>query len=200
MRPCAETFKVADWLDWSLSGAFGAPGGAAPSGGGKKEEGPQMEGKLKNAEHGKVCTRFPPEPSGYLHIGHAKAVMLNNHYARHYNGKLIIRFDDTNPSKEKAEFEDSIMADLKTLGIIPDQVSHTSDYFEKIQALMEGVIKAGMAYCDDTEMMKMRDERDKGVESARRGSSVDENLKHWKEMLSGSPEGQKFCVRGKMNT
>jgi len=184
---------------WPRSGAFGAPGGAAPSGGGKKEEGPQMEGKLKNAEHGKVCTRFPPEPSGYLHIGHAKAVMLNNHYARHYGGKLLVRFDDTNPSKEKMEFEESIIADLGTLQIFPDKVSHTSDHFEKLQQMMEQVIKNGDAYCDDTDVENMRAERDAGTESKCRSHSVQENLRRWKEMLVGSEEGKKHCVRGKMD-
>jgi glutamyl-tRNA synthetase len=185
---------------WPRSGNFGSGGGG---GGGessvKKEEGPRMEGLLKNAEKGKVCTRFPPEPSGYLHIGHAKAVMLNNYYARHYDGKLIIRFDDTNPSKEKMEFEESIMKDLKTLNIFPDQVSHTSDYFDKLQSLMEQVIKNGDAYCDDTDVETMRSERDAGTESKCRSQPLQENLRRWQEMLKGSEEGKKNCVRGRMD-
>jgi len=84
---------------------------------------------LKGAEDGKVVTRFPPEPSGFLHIGHVKAAMLNYHYARVYNGKMILRFDDTNPMNEKIEFVENIQRDLKTLDINPDQVTHTSDYF-----------------------------------------------------------------------
>jgi len=84
---------------------------------------------LKGAKDGQVVTRFPPEPSGFLHIGHVKAAMLNYHYAKIYNGKMVLRFDDTNPLNEKLEFVENIQRDLKTLDIIPDQVSHTSDYF-----------------------------------------------------------------------
>jgi glutamyl-tRNA synthetase len=76
-------------------------------------------------------TRFPPEPSGFLHIGHAKAAMLNFHYAKMYAGKMILRFDDTNPTNEKDEFVQNIIRDLKTLEIYPDRVTFTSDYFDE---------------------------------------------------------------------
>jgi glutamyl-tRNA synthetase len=97
-----------------------------------------------------VVTRFPPEPSGYLHIGHAKAALLNQYFAEHYKGKLIIRFDDTNPTKEKQEFEDSILEDLKLLGIKGDVVTYTSDSFDRLYEQAIQMIKLGKAYCDDT--------------------------------------------------
>lgn len=106
---------------------------------------------LENAEMGKVVTRFPPEPSGYLHIGHLKAAILNQYFAEMYKGKLIIRFDDTNPSKEKEEFEDSILEDLGVLNIRGDKLSHTSDYFDQLYEYALQMIKTGKAYVDDTD-------------------------------------------------
>jgi glutamyl-tRNA synthetase len=97
-----------------------------------------------------VVTRFPPEPSGYLHIGHAKAAMLNQYFAEHYKGKLIIRFDDTNPSKEKQEFQDSILKDLELLGIKGDVITYTSSSFDRLYDQAMKLIKLGKAYCDDT--------------------------------------------------
>ena len=120
---------------------------------------------LKDAKHGEVVTRFPPEPSGFMHIGHCKAAMLNYHYAKMYGGKMILRFDDTNPSNEKEEFVENIKADLKTLQIHADIVTHTSDHFDTIIERMKDLIAGEFAYADNTPGDKMKEERDAGIES-----------------------------------
>ena len=114
-----------------------------------KDEGKFVE--LPGAEMGNVVVRFPPEASGYLHIGHAKAAMLNQHYRDHFKGKLILRFDDTNPAKEKEEFEEVILHDLKLLQVKHDHFSRTSDHFEIMLNYCEKMIKEGKAYVDDTD-------------------------------------------------
>eukprot|EP01071_Lankesteria_metandrocarpae_P003229 Lankesteria_metandrocarpae@DN2833_c0_g1_i1.p1 len=154
---------------------------------------------LPNAVKGKVVTRFPPEPSGYLHIGHAKAALLNNYFARAYEGKLILRFDDTNPAKEKSEFELSILDDLKVLEVKPDIVSRTSDFFAVLQDYMKQFIEKGFAYVDSTPLEQMRAERGEGIESRCRGQTVADNLRLWNQMLLGSAEGQTCCVRAKID-
>jgi glutamyl-tRNA synthetase len=135
---------------------------------------------------GNIVTRFPPEPSGYLHIGHAKAALLNQYFAQQYKGKLIIRFDDTNPSKEKVEFEDSIKEDLALIGIKGDVVTHTSDYFEQIYELALQMIKTGKAYVDDTDQATMRDQRMNGIASKSRDLPVEENLRRFEEMKNAT--------------
>lgn len=135
---------------------------------------------------GKVVTRFPPEPSGYLHIGHAKAALLNQYFAQEYKGKLIIRFDDTNPSKEKMEFEESIKEDLALIGVDSSVVSHTSDYFDQMYELAVKMIKDGKAYVDDTDQQTMREERMKGIPSKSRDLPVEENLRRFEEMTKGT--------------
>ncbi|KAE9409788.1 glutamate-tRNA ligase [Gymnopus androsaceus JB14] len=154
---------------------------------------------LEGAEMGKVVTRFPPEPSGYLHIGHAKAAMLNQYFAKMYQGKLIIRFDDTNPSKERSEFEETILEDLELLEIRGDVVTHTSDYFDQLYELAIKIIESGKAYADDTEREQMQHERREGIASAHRNDSIEDNLKHFAEMKTGSTEGLRWCVRAKMS-
>lgn len=173
---------------------------SAKNGGKKETHKANFEIDLPNAEIGKVVTRFPPEPSGYLHIGHAKAAILNEYFAHAYKGKLIIRFDDTNPTKEKVEFQDSIVEDLALLGIKGDIITYSSDYFDKMYELAIQLIKAGKAYCDDTPLEQMRAERMDGIASGRRERSIEENLKIFtEEMKNGTEEGLKNCLRAKID-
>ncbi|KAF9052843.1 glutamate-tRNA ligase [Panaeolus papilionaceus] len=154
---------------------------------------------LQDAIDGQVVTRFPPEPSGYLHIGHTKAAILNQYFAKMYHGKLIVRFDDTNPSKERSEFEETILEDLKLLDIHGDVVTHTSDHFDTLYEYAINMIKTGKAYADDTEQEQMRNERFNGIASKHRDDSVEDNLKRFDEMKAGSPEGQRWCIRAKIS-
>lgn len=134
----------------------------------RKQEGKFVE--LPGAEMGKVVVRFPPEASGYLHIGHAKAALLNQYYANAFNGKLIMRFDDTNPAKETVEFEQVILGDLELLEIKPDLFTHTSQYFDLMLQYCEQMLKDGTAYADDTEPEQMKKEREQRFESANRSN------------------------------
>lgn len=155
---------------------------------------------LPNAKMGQVVTRFPPEPSGYLHIGHVKAAILNEYFAHEYKGKLIIRFDDTNPSKEKTEFQDAIIEDLALLGIKGDQVTYSSDYFDQMYDLALQLIKDNKAYCDDTPLETMREQRMDGIASEKRDRPVEETLRIFtEEMKNGTEFGLKNCLRAKID-
>ncbi|EEP82642.1 glutamyl-tRNA synthetase [Uncinocarpus reesii 1704] len=154
---------------------------------------------LPNTENG-VVTRFPPEPSGYLHIGHAKAALLNDYFAHEqYKGTLICRFDDTNPTKENQEFEDAIKHDLSLLGITPDKISFSSDYFQEMYEYCIQIIKDGKAYADDTEKEQMQHERREGIASKNRDATVEQNLARFEEMKLASPEGLRWCIRAKIS-
>ncbi|TFY77342.1 hypothetical protein EWM64_g6671 [Hericium alpestre] len=136
---------------------------------------------------------------GYLHIGHTKAAILNQYFAKMYNGKLLIRFDDTNPSKERTEFEDTILEDLALLNIKGDKISHTSDYFDYLYDLAVKIIESGNAYADDTEQAQMREERMNGIASKNRDATVEQNLARFAEMKKGTMEGLRWCIRAKMS-
>ncbi|KAJ3300623.1 hypothetical protein HK104_009280 [Borealophlyctis nickersoniae] len=164
----------------------------------KKDQG-SFDINLKDAVMGKVVTRFPPEPSGYLHIGHAKAALLNDYFARTYNGKLIVRFDDTNPTKEKAEFEESIKEDLLLLGIKGDVITYTSDSFDIIYDHAIKLIKKGLAYVDDTDQETMRAERMELRPSKCRDLPVDENLQRFEQMVKFTEFGAKCSLRAKID-
>lgn len=140
--------------------------GSAPTE--RKQEGKFVE--LPGAEVGKVVVRFPPEASGFLHIGHAKAALLNQYYQQAFQGKFIMRFDDTNPAKENVEFEKVILEDVEMLEIKPDLYTYTSDYFELMLKLCEQLLKEGKAYVDNTPPEQMKLERDQRTESANRSN------------------------------
>jgi len=159
----------------------------------------QFDIDLPGAEMGNVCTRFPPEPSGYLHIGHFKAAFLNQFYAIRYQGRLIVRFDDTNPAKEKDEFHQAIWEDLQTLRITPSIVTHTSDYFEHFLKYAEELMKRGKGYVDNTPQAQMQEERGTGTESPCRNNDLETNMRMWREMVEGTEEGQKYCLRAKID-
>ena len=137
-----------------------------------------------------VHTRFPPEPNGYLHIGHAKSILLNYGLAQEYNGKFNMRFDDTNPTKEKSEFVESIKADIKWLGADwEDRLFFASDYFDQMYEAAVKLIKKGKAYVCDLTADQIREYRgtltEPGKESPYRNRSVEENLQLFEEMKDG---------------
>ncbi|XP_068612858.1 bifunctional glutamate/proline--tRNA ligase-like [Brachionichthys hirsutus] len=154
---------------------------------------------LPGAEMGKVVVRFPPEASGYLHIGHAKAALLNQHYQLTFKGKLVMRFDDTNPEKEKEDFERVILEDLAMLQIHPDQFTYTSDSFPVILQFGEQLLSEGKSYIDDTPPERMKQEREQRFESKCRKNTLEQNMKMWEEMKAGSVLGQTCCMRAKID-
>ena len=167
----------------------------------KEKKGPKVA-KLNLPEGDKgVVTRFPPEPSGYLHIGHSKAALLNDYFAhiQYPGGTMILRFDDTNTEKEKEEFQDAIMEDVSLLGITPDKVSYTSDYFEQIDEQCVNIIKSGKAYADDTPGDVMSQQRMDREPSVHRDDSIEDNLARYEEMKKGTDEGRRWCIRAKIS-
>ena len=150
--------------------------------------------KAAGRHDGRVATRFPPEPNGYLHIGHAKSICLNFGIAAEFGGICNLRFDDTNPVKEDVEYVDSIQEDVRWLGFTWDNRFFASDYFEKLYECAEQLIKDGKAYVDSQSADAIRDGRGTltapGVESPHRGRPVDENLDLFRRMRAGEfPDG-----------
>lgn len=158
-----------------------------------------MDVDLKDAVEGEVVTRFPPEPSGFLHIGHVKAAMLNDYFATKWKGKLILRFDDTNTDKSTSDFETAIIGDLALIGITPDRTEYTSDYFPKLLEIAEDFIRRDKAYIDRTPVEEMRAQRLAKKENEYRSQPVEENLRLWKEMVDGTELGQTCCLRAKID-
>ena len=162
-----------------------------------------MAEDLKEGRVNEIITRFPPEPNAYLHIGHARAIITDFETAIAYGGKTNLRFDDTNPTKEKQEFVDAIIEDLKWLGYTPANVFFGSDYFEATYEKAVLLIKKGLAYVDDLtqeEMSKMRDTNNgPGIPSPYRDRSVEENLKLFEEMRAGKYQDGEKTLRAKID-
>ncbi len=158
---------------------------------------------LKSGKHKSIITRFPPEPNGYLHIGHAKSICLNFGVAKKYGGKTNLRFDDTNPVKEDTEYVDSIKEDIKWLGFQWAEEHYASDYFEQLYQWAVELIKKGLAYVDDQSLEQMRENRGTvqtpGKDSPYRNRSVEENLDLFERMRKGEfPDGSK-TLRAKID-
>jgi glutaminyl-tRNA synthetase len=153
---------------------------------------------------GRVHTRFPPEPNGYLHIGHAKSICLNFGLAKRYGGQCNLRFDDTNPTKEDVEYVDSIQADVKWLGFDwEDRLYYASDRFEDLYLFAERLIQEGLAYVDSQNLEEMRANRgtvnEPGTDSRDRARSVDENLDLFRRMRAGEFEDGAHVLRAKID-
>lgn len=154
--------------------------------------------ELPDAEIGMVVTRFPPEPNGYLHIGHAKAAIVDYEYAKMYDGKFILRFDDTNPENAQLEFYDVQKEDLRWLSIEWDEEYNTSDHLEKHYKLAEQLIKQEGAYVCKCPSDAIKDGRFHGKECDCRAVSTEKNLDLWKDMISSSVEGVVLRLKGDM--
>ncbi len=162
-----------------------------------------IEADLASGKVDSVMTRFPPEPNGYLHLGHAKSICLNFGLAQKYGGKTNLRYDDTNPTKEDTEYVDSIKEDIQWLGFHWDKELYASDYFDQLYEWAEDLIKRGLAYVDDQNQEEIRLNRgtvDKpGIPSPWRDRTPEENLKLFREMKAGKyAEGEKV-LRAKID-
>jgi glutaminyl-tRNA synthetase len=159
---------------------------------------------LEQKRHGhRVATRFPPEPNGYLHIGHAKAICLNFGLARDFRGLCNLRFDDTNPTTEDVEYVESIQADIRWLGFQWDALYYASDYFEQLYDYAEKLIRKGFAYVDSSNEEQIREYRGnyyiKGKPSPHRSRTVEENLDLFRRMRAGEFKEGEHVLRAKID-
>ncbi len=164
----------------------------------------EIDKDLAEGVYDHVCTRFPPEPNGYLHIGHAKSILLNYGLSRQYGGKFNLRFDDTNPTKEKTEFVESIIEDVKWLGAdYEDRLFFASNYFEKMYEGAVKLIRKGKAYVSDLTAEQMREYRgtltEAGKEDPSRNRSVEENLALFEAMKNGEFQDGEKTLRAKID-
>ncbi|MCR4782174.1 MAG: glutamine--tRNA ligase/YqeY domain fusion protein [Lachnospiraceae bacterium] len=164
----------------------------------------EIDKDLAEGVYDHVVTRFPPEPNGYLHIGHAKSIILNSGLAKEYNGVFNMRFDDTNPTKEKSEFVDSIIADIKWLGAdFGDKIYYASDYFDVMYEKAVLLIKKGLAYVSDLNADQIREYRgtltEAGKEDPNRNRPVEESLQIFSDMKDGKYEDGAVVLRAKID-
>ncbi len=162
-----------------------------------------IESDLADGKCDAIVTRFPPEPNGYLHIGHAKAICINFGLRRQYNGKCNLRYDDTNPSKEDVEYVNSIKQDIAWLGFEWDNELYASDYFERMYECAEDLIRKGLAYVCDYDAEQIRATRgtltSPGTESPWRNRSVEENLQLFRDMRAGKYADGEKVLRAKID-
>ncbi len=164
----------------------------------------EIDKDLASGVYDSVCTRFPPEPNGYLHIGHAKSILLNYGIAKQYGGTFHMRFDDTNPTKEKIEFVESIKEDIQWLGADwKDHLFFASDYFGQMYEAAVKLIKKGLAYVSDLSAQQMREYRgtltEPGRDDPSRGRSVEENLALFEDMKNGKYQDGEKVLRAKID-
>ncbi|MBR6684539.1 MAG: glutamine--tRNA ligase, partial [Firmicutes bacterium] len=163
----------------------------------------EINADLEKGINTEVYTRFPPEPNGYMHIGHIKAICVDFGTAEKYGGKCNLRFDDTNPSKEETEYVEGIMDDIRWMGFKWDKLFYASEYYEKLYEFAIMLIKKGVAYVDDLTQEEMREYRgtltEPGKNSPYRDRSVEENLDLFQRMRNGEfKEGEKV-LRAKID-
>jgi len=163
-----------------------------------------IETDLDSGKHQSVQTRFPPEPNGFLHVGHAKSICINFGFAQDYQGQCNLRFDDTNPAKEELAYAEAIADDVKWLGFEWNgEVRHAADYFDKLYGYAEELIQKGLAYVDELTGEQMREYRGDfstpGKESPHRNRSVEENLDLFRRMKDGEFEDGALSLRAKID-
>ncbi len=162
-----------------------------------------VEDDLASGKHKQTITRFPPEPNGYLHLGHAKSICLNFGIKQEYGGRCNLRFDDTNPTKEDVEYVDSIMDDIHWLGFEWDELHYASDYFDQLYEWAEKLILDGKAYVDELTPEQMKEYRgtltEPGKPSPYRDRPIEENLDLFRRMKAGEFENGRYTLRAKID-
>jgi glutaminyl-tRNA synthetase len=158
---------------------------------------------LKNGKYKTILTRFPPEPNGHLHIGHAKSICLNFKLALKYGGKTNLRFDDTNPEKEETEYVDSIIEDVKWLGFNPEKIVYASDYFEQLYQFAVTLIQKGLAFVDDSSSEEIASQKgtptEPGLTNKYRNRTISENLQLFSDMRAGKFGDGEKVLRAKVD-